>query len=96
VLIKGSLTGQGRGSWWLAGKIFHSKHTPDQQRQEEQVQAGSPEQEGETGFQFFPFTKRIGKPLSDAFIWGKGRLLKIKIVPPMLSSCQHLGLVTER
>lgn len=28
-------------------------HTPDQQRQEEQVQAGSPEQQGEMGFQFF-------------------------------------------
>lgn len=46
-------------------------HTPDQQRQEEQVQAGNPEQEGEMGFQFFISTKSIGKPLSDAFIWGK-------------------------
>ena len=73
MLIKESLTGQGRGSGWLAGKIFHSKHThtPDQQRQEEQVQAGSPKQEGEMGFQFVRSTKRTGKPLSDAFIWGK-------------------------
>lgn len=72
-------------------------HTPDQQRQEEQVQAGSPEQEGEMGFQFALSTKRIGKPLSDAFIFGgkKDGCLKVKILPSMSSSHQLLGLVTE-
>lgn len=70
-------------------------HTPDQQRQEEQVQAGSPEQEGEMGFQFILSTKRIGKPLSDAFIWEKEGCFKMKVLPPMSSSHQLLGLVTE-
>lgn len=71
-------------------------HAPDQQRQEEQVQAGSPEQKGEMGFQFALSTKRIGKPLSDAFIWGEEEgCLHPKIIPGRSSSHQLRGLVIE-
>lgn len=71
MLIKERLTEQRRGSGWLAGKIFHSKHThqTSRDRRSRYRQAGSPDQEGEMGFQFFISTKSIGKPLSD--LWEK-------------------------
>lgn len=73
MLIKENLTDRPGKRFRVACRenLSFQTHTPDQQRQEEQVQAGNPEQEGEMGFQFFISTKSIGKPLSDAFIWGK-------------------------
>lgn len=66
MLIKESLTDRPEKRFRVACRenLSFQTHTPDQQRQEEQVQAGSPDQEGEMGFQFFISTQSIGKPLS--------------------------------
>lgn len=68
-------------------------HRADQQRQEEQVQAGSSEQEGEMGFLLF-LQRREESPSLILLAGNKEACLKIKVLLPMSSSHQLLGLVT--